>query len=129
LFNSAWINAKSKWNCSVIVSCNNLSQSIIANVFSIFEGLLEVQMITTTHLIMIRVFLKQEMPPPYNELISIEDDKIVIRLPDNGKPFNDNYDEVFKLVSDNVARIRNRESDLDFSVKATNQLRDFKIYK
>jgi hypothetical protein len=86
-------------------------------------------MITTTHLIMVRVYLKQELPPPYNDLINIEDDKIVISLPDNDKPFNANYDEVFKLVNDSVARIRNMDSDLDFRVKGGNQLRDFKIYK
>jgi len=86
-------------------------------------------MITTTHLIQVRVFLKQELPPPYNELISIEDEKIVISLPDNGKSFNTNYDEVFNMVTENVARIRNREYELDFSVKGINQLRDFKIYK
>jgi len=38
------------------------------------------------------------------ELISIEDDKIVITLPDNGKSFNKNYDEVFRLVNDNIQR-------------------------
>lgn len=86
-------------------------------------------MITTTHLIQVRVFLKQELPAPYNELINIEDDRIVISLPDNGKPFNANYEEVFNMVNENVARIRNREYDLDFTVKTANQLRDFRIYK
>jgi len=38
------------------------------------------------------------------ELISIEDDKIVITLPDNGKSFDKNYDEVFRLVNDNIQR-------------------------
>lgn len=86
-------------------------------------------MITTTHLIMVRVFLKQELPPLYNDLISIEDEAIVITLPDNGKPFNTNYDIVFALINEQVQRIRNRECDLNFTVKTANQLRDFKIYK
>jgi hypothetical protein len=86
-------------------------------------------MITTTHLIMVRVYLKQELPIPYNDLVTIEDDKIIITLPDNGKSFNTNYDEVFNLINDNVARIRNRECNYDFRVKGVNQLRDFKIYE
>lgn len=86
-------------------------------------------MITTTHLVMVRVFLKQELPPPYNDLITIEDEAIVITLPNNGKSFNDNYDVVYNLINEQVQRIRNRECDLNFTVKGINQLRDFKIYK
>ena len=86
-------------------------------------------MITTTHLVMVRVYLKQELPLPYNELIEIEDDKIVIRLPDSGQSFNVNYDKVYTLVHQKVKDIRHRDYDLHFTVRTTNQLRDFTIAK
>jgi hypothetical protein len=78
---------------------------------------------------MVRIYLKQELPPPHNELIEIEDGKLVIKLPDNGLSFNVNYDYVFAMVSQKVKDIRNRDYDLNFTVRSPNQLRDFKILK
>ena len=86
-------------------------------------------MTTTTQLVMVRVYLKQELPFPYNELIEIEDDKILIRLPDNGQSFNVNYEKVFASVHQKVKDIRNRDYDLHFTVRGTNKLRDFTILK
>jgi hypothetical protein len=86
-------------------------------------------MITTTHLVMVRVYLKQELPPPYNELIEVEDDKIIIILPENGQPFNVNYDHVFGMINQRVKEIRDRQYELNFTVRSQNQLRDFTILK
>ena len=85
-------------------------------------------MITTTNLVMVRVYLKQELFPLFND-IEIEDDTIVIKLPNNGHSFNINYDKVFAMVSQRAKDIRNRDYDLHFTVKGVNQLRDFTILK
>lgn len=78
---------------------------------------------------MVRVYLKQELPFPYNELIEIEDEKIVLRLPNNGQSFNVNYAQIFTSIHQKVKDIRNRDYDLHFTVKGINQLRDFTILK
>jgi len=79
-------------------------------------------MITTTNLVMVRAYLKQELFPLFNEIeIEIEDNVIVIKLP--------NYDKVFDMVNQNVKGIKNRDYNLSFTVKGENQLRDFTILR
>lgn len=113
-----------------MVNFDNFQYFYVANEISIiFVEIIYPPMITTTHLVMVSVFLKQELPPLYNDLITIEDEIIVISLPDNFKPFSDNYNEVFNLINEQVQRIRNRECDLSFTVKTASQWRDFKIDK
>jgi hypothetical protein len=85
-------------------------------------------MITTTNLVMVRVYLKQELFPLFND-IEIEDETIIIRLPNNGLSFNLNYEKVFAMVSQRVKNLRNRDYDLHFTVRGINQLRDFTILK
>lgn len=86
-------------------------------------------MITTTNLVMVRVYLKQELPAPYNELIEIEDDTFVIKLPKNDLAFNVNFDNIYHIISQKIKDIKDRKYDLYFTVKGENQLRDFTIYK
>jgi hypothetical protein len=86
-------------------------------------------MTTTTTLVMVRVYLKQELPPPYNELIEIEGDRIVIKLHKNELEFNVNFDHIYNMIRQRIKNIRGRDYDLHFTVKGTNQLRDFTIYK
>jgi hypothetical protein len=75
---------------------------------------------------MVRVYLKQELPSSYCDLI---DDRILIKLPDNGQPFNVNFDRVFGMISERVKEIRDRHYELNFTVQSPNQLRDFTILK
>jgi len=84
-------------------------------------------MITTTILVMVRAYLKQLFT--FFDDFEIEDDKIVITLPNNGHFFNVNYDKVFAIVSQRVENIRDRVYDVHFTVKGINQLRDFTILK
>ena len=86
-------------------------------------------MTTTTTLVMVRDYLKQELPPPYNELIEIEGVRIVIKLPKNELDFNVNFDHIYNMIRQRVKDIRNRDQDLNFTVKGTNQLRDFTLLK
>ena len=80
------------------------------------------------HLNKVLIFLKQELPPAYNELIKLVNDIFVINLP-NGEVFETAYQSIFPLITTSVNRIRNREYDFKFSVKSNNQERDFIILK
>ena len=80
-------------------------------------------------MISLRVYLKQELPAPYNELIEIKDEKFVIKIPKNDLEFNVNFDNIYNMVIQRVKDIRGRDSNLNFTVKRINQLRDFTINK
>ena len=76
---------------------------------------------------MVRVYLTQELPPPYNNLLSIVDERIRVTLPENLK-FNEAYALLQPLIEASVQRIRNREIDLPFTIWTPSQSRDFKVY-
>lgn len=76
----------------------------------------------------VQVYLMQELPNPYNKLITVNNDNIVLVLPES-IPFGDGYALLFKLIEASVERIRNREYDLNFTIWTRNQTRDFKIYR
>ena len=75
----------------------------------------------------VKIFLAQELPA-YRGAVSVSGGKLVFRVPE-GRAFQPYYDAVFAAVNGCIARIRNRECDLDFSVQSAVQERDFKIGK
>jgi hypothetical protein len=76
----------------------------------------------------VRVFLTQELPQPYNQLIAVKDSVIIISIPE-GTTFNDGYATLHPAIEASIQRIRNREYNLNFTVWTRNQTRDFRIYK
>jgi hypothetical protein len=76
----------------------------------------------------VRVFLTQELPQPYSQLITVKDSVIIVVIPE-GTTFNNGYAILYPAIEASVQRIRNREFDLNFTIWTTNQTRDFRIYK
>lgn len=74
------------------------------------------------------IFLKQELPENYRQCISLENDRFIVSISDDMN-FGPVYNDTFELINSNINRIRNRELELDFTVKSKNQERDFKILK
>jgi hypothetical protein len=81
------------------------------------------------YLEMVKVYLNQELPPPYNDLLSVVDDRIRVTLPDDGKAFNAAYAIIHLMIVESVNRIRDIQYNLDFTIWSEGQLRDFTITK
>lgn len=73
------------------------------------------------------IFLQQELPQ-FKADISLIGNTIEFQVAE-GQIFQTYYDKVHQAVGLSINRIRNRDFDLDFTVKSKNQERDFKIYK
>ena len=82
-----------------------------------------------SYLDMVRVYLSQELPPPYNEAITVTDNRIRVSLPDTGKSFNAEYAIVHPMIVESINRIREVQHNLDFTIWTPHQLRDFTIFK
>lgn len=82
-----------------------------------------------SYLNMIRVYLMQELPPPYNNSIEVNDRRIMVLLPETGRSFNKSYELLNRMIVDSIGRVRNLQHDLDFSIWTPHQLRDFTISK
>ncbi|MGF7075353.1 hypothetical protein [Mucilaginibacter sp. 3215] len=81
------------------------------------------------YLNMIRVYLNQELPPPFNTLVSVVDDRIKITLPDTHKSFNEAFAVVHPMIIECIGRIRELKYNVDFTIWTPGQLRDFTIRK
>jgi hypothetical protein len=82
----------------------------------------------TTYLNRVLIYLQQELPEKYREHIQLAGEKLVITLPDEGS-FQQDYEALHQTIVSSIGRIRNRDIDLDFTVRLVAQERDFKILK
>ena len=80
------------------------------------------------YLNMVRVYLQQELPETYREYIQVSKEKLIIAIPDTVN-FNQVYETLQETITDCINRIRNRDIDLEFTIRSVTQERDFKILK
>jgi len=73
------------------------------------------------------VYLQQELPD-YKDMVAVENGQLVFIVPMDSA-FEAFYQTLLASVSASVARIRNRETDLEFKVCSPSQERDFKVLK
>jgi hypothetical protein len=75
----------------------------------------------------VKVFLEQELPQ-YKGVLTVSGNLLLFTVPvsDTFQPY---YESLHAAVTACIARIRNLEYDLDFTVRSANQERDFKVYK
>ena len=78
------------------------------------------------YLNMVRTYLQQELPEIYREHIKLNGQKLVVVIPDTVN-FSQAYESLLEIITDSINRIRNREMDLEFTIRSTIQERDFKI--
>ena len=74
-------------------------------------------------------YLKQELPAPYRDCITIENDVFVIRLPYSDSSFTDAYEHLQSLISGSIQRVRVRQYDFEFKIWTALQERSFTILK
>lgn len=82
----------------------------------------------TTYLNRVLIYLQQELPEKYRAHIKLADERLVITLPGE-ESFQQDYEALHQTIVSSINRIRNRDTDLDFTVKSVYQERDFKIVK
>jgi len=75
----------------------------------------------------VKVFLEQELPQ-YKGVLAVNGNMLLFTVPAD-QTFQSYYESLHAAVTACIARIRNLECDLDFTVRSPNQERDFKIYK
>ncbi|MCO5934758.1 hypothetical protein NAF17_04335 [Mucilaginibacter sp. RB4R14] len=74
------------------------------------------------------IYLKQELPERYKNLIRLTDGKFVITLLADAV-FESDYRLLHEAILTSINRVRKREFDLDFTVTTNYQARDFRIIK
>jgi hypothetical protein len=79
-----------------------------------------------TYLNKVFTYLKQELPNPYRDTITLVESTFIITAPDD-IGFNSLYTELHEKIVTRIERVRKRDYDLNFTVKSTRQLRDFTI--
>jgi len=82
----------------------------------------------TAYLSRVLIYLQQELPEDYRQLIRLSGEKLIVSLPETAN-FSQAYDVLYKTITNSIGRIRNREIDLEFTIWSKNQERDFKILK
>jgi hypothetical protein len=82
----------------------------------------------TAYLNRVLIYLQQELPEDYRQHIKLSGEKIIIPLPDTVN-FSQAYEVLHPAITSSIGRIRNREIDLEFTIRSKNQERDFKILK
>lgn len=75
----------------------------------------------------VAVYLQQELPA-YKDIVAVKNGQLVFSVPVD-TAFEEFYLPLQASVSASVARIRNREADLEFKVWSSSQERDFKVLK
>ncbi len=73
------------------------------------------------------IYLQQELPSR-REQLRVIGGKIEINLAAT-EPFQPAFEHLQQTIADSIGRVRNREIDLEFTVKTAVQERDFKILK
>lgn len=74
------------------------------------------------------IYLQQELPEDYQQRINLTGEKLVVIVPDTAN-FALAYETLHPAITSSIGRIRNREIDLEFTIRSKNQERDFKILK
>lgn len=74
------------------------------------------------------IYLQQELPEDYRQLVRLSGEKLIISLPETAN-FSQVYEVLHQTITNSIGRIRNREIDLEFTIRSKNQERDFKISK
>jgi hypothetical protein len=74
------------------------------------------------------IYLQKELPKAYRESIELDDERLVITIPDD-EHFLIKCSELHVKISANIERVREREYDLHFTIRSTGQQRDFTISK
>lgn len=76
----------------------------------------------------ILIYLKQELPPQYSEMLQLDGWVLKFVLPNN-ESFNEMFNDIKSKTERCILVIKERKANLDFTVYSPNQERDFKIYK
>jgi hypothetical protein len=74
------------------------------------------------------IYLQQELPEDYRQRISLSGDRLIISQAETAN-FSQAYEILHPAIINSINRIRNREIDLEFTIRSKNQERDFKILK
>ncbi|MEO3408427.1 hypothetical protein AAFN85_31215 [Mucilaginibacter sp. CAU 1740] len=82
-------------------------------------------MIGSTLLEMIKAYLSQELPPPYNTFISIENTDIVISLPSDIQDVFITFDYLYRIIADDLGGIPN--FNVNIILRTQNESRSFQI--
>lgn len=73
------------------------------------------------------IYLQQELPD-YQQHTKVTNGKFIITISDMAN-FQRTYEDLHQAIVNSINRIRNRDIDLEFTVKSENQERDFTIFK
>lgn len=73
------------------------------------------------------IYLQQELPE-WRDRLMIMGGKLVINIAAT-ETFQPTFELINHAINNSMSRVRNRETDLEFTVKSTAQERDFKIFK
>ncbi|EHQ24681.1 hypothetical protein [Mucilaginibacter paludis] len=82
----------------------------------------------TAYLNRVLIYLHQELPQQYREQIRLTDEKFIVTVPDTSN-FQSVYELLHPTIVSCINRVRNRDMDLEFTIRSKNQERDFKILK
>ncbi|WP_214072627.1 hypothetical protein [Mucilaginibacter sp. dw_454] len=82
----------------------------------------------TPYLNRVLIYLQQELPEIYREHITLTGEKLVVFIPGT-TDFNKAYEILYQTIVSCINRVRNREIDLEFTIKSKVQERDFKVFK
>lgn len=80
-----------------------------------------------TYLQKVLIYLQQEMPDR-KEQIRVLGGRLVINIAAD-EQFHPAFEHIQQSITESMNRVRNRETDLEFTVKSAIQERDFKILK
>jgi len=82
----------------------------------------------TAYLNQVLIYLQQELPDDYRKHIQLNGERLIVHLPDCGN-FEQSYEYLYNTIVSCAARIRNRDIDIEFTIKSAHQERDFTIRK
>lgn len=73
------------------------------------------------------IYLKQELPE-YSDQLAVKSGRLIVTVPPDAA-FAPVFEHLFNTVDAAITRIRNRKTDIEFTVRSPTQERDFKILK
>ncbi len=82
----------------------------------------------TAYLNKVLIYLQQELPEDYRKHIALTGEKLVVTIPGSAN-FSLAYESLHQTIITCINRVRNRDIDLEFTIKSKTQERDFKILK
>lgn len=81
----------------------------------------------STFLELIQGYLSEELPPPYNSFISIENTDIVISLPSDIKDVFVTFDYLHRIISDGLSIFPNLNVAVNIILKTQSESRSFRL--